>query len=85
MKKNISARIVPETHLGLLSHMEVEQLQQASNSEIHRIFRQCSLAVLSAGGEIDDSKELLDKYSSFDIRVVQQDRGIKLEVQEAPP
>jgi predicted Rossmann-fold nucleotide-binding protein len=33
---------------------------------------------------MDDGKQLLERYSSFDIRVIQEQRGIKLEVKGAP-
>jgi hypothetical protein len=40
--------------------------------------------VLSSGNYLDDGKELLERYQSFDIRVIQTERGIKLEVKGAP-
>ena len=40
--------------------------------------------MLNSGSTLDDGKELLERYASFDIRVVQQERGIKLELQGAP-
>jgi predicted Rossmann-fold nucleotide-binding protein len=33
---------------------------------------------------MDDGKELLERYPDFEIRVVQEERGIKLEVKNAP-
>jgi len=80
----IDARITPTQHLNILSQMEVSKLLDTSQSGLYNLFRQCSLAVLSHGDYTDDAKELLDRHKAFDIRVIQQDRGIKLEVKGAP-
>ncbi len=82
----IDARITPEGHLNVLSKIEVEKLldSSASNSALFHLFRSCSLAVLSHGDYTDDAKELLERHKTFDIRVIQQERGIKLEVKNAP-
>jgi predicted Rossmann-fold nucleotide-binding protein len=40
--------------------------------------------VLSSGNHLDDGNELLKRYQSFDIQVIQTGRGIKLEVTGAP-
>ncbi len=80
----VDARITPEGRLDVLSKAEVSRLLDTSRGDQYRIFRNCSLAVLNCGSDMDDGKELLERYSSFDIRVVQQERGIKLEVSAAP-
>ncbi len=80
----IDARITPTQHLNVLSQLEVGKLLDTSQSGLYRLFRQCSLAVLSHGNYTDDAKELLERHKSFDIRIIQQDRGIKLEVKGAP-
>jgi len=68
-----------------LSQIEVNQLKKDSESgSTYDIYRRCSLAVLNVGSEIDDTKQVLKEYSDFDIRVIQQERGIKLEVENAP-
>jgi predicted Rossmann-fold nucleotide-binding protein len=51
---------------------------------LHKVFRACSLAVLNSGSDIDDGKELLERYQSFSINVIQRERGIKLEIEGAP-
>lgn len=85
MKYNvIDARISPVGRMELLSRTEVVKLLDASQGGLYRLFRNCSLAVLNSGSTLDDGKELLERYKSFDIRVIQQERGIKLEVQNAP-
>jgi predicted Rossmann-fold nucleotide-binding protein len=80
----IDAQISPVGRLDVLSKAEVSKLFDTSQGGLYRIFRNCSLAVLNCGSAMDDGKELLERYASFDIRVIQQQRGIKLEVVNAP-
>lgn len=80
----VNARITPEGRLDILSKLEVNKLLDTSQGGLYSIFRNCSLAVLNCGSQIDDGKVLLELYRSFDIRVIQQERGIKLEVEGAP-
>lgn len=86
MSKNTEiTRITPHGHMEILSHLEVEQLKQ--NSEHHGsydTFRRCSLAVLNVGSIIDDTTQVLNEYSDFNIRVIPQERGIKLEFENSP-
>lgn len=80
----VDARITPVGRLDVLSKIEVNKLLDKSQGGLYNIFRNCSLAVLNCGSYLDDGKELLERYQTFDIRVVQQERGIKLEVKGAP-
>ncbi|HIE03038.1 MAG TPA: DUF4478 domain-containing protein [Thiotrichaceae bacterium] len=80
----INARITPTEHLNILSQLEVSKLLDSSQSGLYQIFRRCALAVLSHGNYTDDAKELLERHKAFDIRIIQQDRGIKLELEGAP-
>jgi len=80
----INARVSPVGRLALLSKAEVARLLDASQGGLYHLFRNCSLAVLNSGSTLDDGKELLERYESFDIRVIQQERGIKLDVVNAP-
>ena len=82
--KLVDARITPTTHLNILSQLEVSKLLDSSQTGLYKLFRQCALAVLSHGNYTDDAKELLELHKAFDIRIIQQDRGIKLEVKGAP-
>jgi hypothetical protein len=82
--ETIDAMISPENGLNVLSKVEVNRLLNTSQGDLYKLFRNCSLAVLSSGNYLDDGKELLERYQSFDIRVVQEERGIKLEVKGAP-
>lgn len=80
----IDARISPAGRLDILSKVEVGKLLDTSQGGLYNIFRNCSLAVLNCGNFLDDGKELLERYKSFDIRVISEERGIKLEVTGAP-
>lgn len=80
----IDAIISPKTHLNVLSRNEVNKLLDTSQGGLYTIFRNCSLAVLNSGSNLDDGKELLERYKSFEIRVLQEERGIKLELKNAP-
>jgi predicted Rossmann-fold nucleotide-binding protein len=80
----IDARISPIGHMEVLSRQEVNKLLDTTQGGLYTLFRNCSLAVLNSGSTLDDGKELLERYKSFDIRVIQKERGIKLEVKGAP-
>jgi len=80
----IDARIAPAGHMEILSKAEVNELLDTSKGGLYTLFRNCSLAVLNSGSQLDDGKELLERYQSFEIRVIQKERGIKLEVKGAP-
>jgi predicted Rossmann-fold nucleotide-binding protein len=80
----VNAQISPKGRLDILSKVEVAKLLDTSQGGLYRIFRNCSLAVLNCGSYLDDGKELLERYQSFDIRILQEERGIKLEVINAP-
>ncbi|AIU67562.1 nucleotide 5'-monophosphate nucleosidase PpnN [Vibrio coralliilyticus] len=76
--------ISPAGSMDLLSQLEVERLKKTAASDLYQLYRNCTLAVLNSGSHTDNSKELLDKYKSFDVNVVRRERGIKLELSHAP-
>ena len=78
------ALISPVGRMAMLSKTEVEKLLDTSTGGLYKLFRNCSLAVLNSGSNLDDGKELLERYQSFSIRVIPQERGIKLKVKNAP-
>ncbi|MCK5335088.1 MAG: LOG family protein [Gammaproteobacteria bacterium] len=82
--KVTNAIISPLGSLDILSKIEVSKLLDTSQSGLYTLFRNCSLAVLNSGSSLDDGKKLLERYHNFDIRVLQQERGIKLELIAAP-
>lgn len=80
----IDATISPRGQLETLSQFEVSRILNASEGELAQVFRNCSLAVLNCGSPLDDGKELLQRYPDFSIQVIQKQRGIKLELKNAP-
>ncbi|MEW9624114.1 nucleotide 5'-monophosphate nucleosidase PpnN [Rhodanobacter geophilus] len=80
----VSARISPAGGLDILSRHEVARLRGASDSGLHGLLRRCALAVLTSGAISDDPRAILEQYPDFDIQVLQQDRGIKIELTKAP-
>ncbi|MEE9354723.1 MAG: nucleotide 5'-monophosphate nucleosidase PpnN [Methylococcaceae bacterium] len=81
----VDAVIAPEGgRLQVLSRTEVDKLLDTSQGGLYTLFRNCSLAVLNCGNALDDGRELLSRYESFDIQVIQEERGIKLKLTAAP-
>lgn len=76
--------INPVGSMALLSQLEVNQLKTSAACDIYKIFRNCSLAVLNSGSRTDSSKEILEKYKTFEINVLRQERGVKLELHNPP-
>ena len=74
----------PAGSMELLSQLEVDQLKLAAAGETYQLFRNCSLAVLNCGSQTDSSQEILEKHASFDINVIRRERGVKLELFNAP-
>jgi predicted Rossmann-fold nucleotide-binding protein len=80
----VDANISPKGRLDVLSKSEMNKLLDSSHGGLYQIFRRCSLAVLNSGGFLDDGKELLLRYRDFEINVIQKERGIRLELKNAP-
>jgi len=80
----VNAVITPDGKLDVLSKLEVSKLLDSSQGGLYKTFRNCSLAVLNCGSGMDDGKELLERYPNFAIRIIQEQRGIKLDVTGAP-
>ena len=80
----VSARLSPVGGLDILSRNEVARLRGASDAGLHALLRRCALAVLTSGSISDDPRAILEQYPDFDIQVRQQDRGIKIELSNAP-
>lgn len=80
----VNAKVAPHGRMDILSKAEVNKLLDTSQGGLYTLFRNCSLAVLNCGVNMDDGKALLERYKSFDIRVVQSERGIKLDITGAP-
>ena len=79
-----NARIHPRGGLDVLSRAEVARLRDASSGGMHELLRRCALAVLTSGSASDDPRAARDLYPDFDIQVLQQDRGIRIDLVNAP-
>jgi predicted Rossmann-fold nucleotide-binding protein len=86
MTKNTAiTRLTPHGKMDILSQLEVNQLRQGNRDDgLYDTFRRCSLAVLNVDSTTDDAREVLEQYHDFEIRVIQQARGVKLEIENAP-
>ena len=82
--KKVSARISPQEHLNILSQDEINRLADTSDQGLHELFRRCALAALNSDSKIDDASEVLEIFHDFDISIIQQERGIKLAISNAP-
>ena len=78
------ATISPTDNLNILSSLETDALVAKRGTALYETFRRCALAVLNCGSLEDDTKKVLDNFSDFEINVIQQSRGIKLELINAP-
>ncbi len=76
--------VSPVGSLDLLSRLEVDRLRDADQGEVRETFRRCALAVLNCGGETDNARLVLDRFRDFEIELVQEDRGIRLRLRNAP-
>lgn len=74
----------PSGSMALLTQLEADRISLESKGELYDLYRNCSLAVLNSGNLTDNSKELLDNYQSFEINVVRNERGLKLELINPP-
>ncbi|MDQ2703149.1 MAG: nucleotide 5'-monophosphate nucleosidase PpnN [Pseudomonadota bacterium] len=80
----VDARIFPGGGLDVLSREEVARLRDASSGGMHELLRRCALAVLTTGSTSDDPRAARELYPDFDIQVHQLDRGLRLDLFNAP-
>lgn len=79
-----NASVSPKGSLETLSQREVHQLSEAGSGSTYKLFRQCALAILNTGTRIDNAKHILEAYRDFELEIHQQDRGVRLELFNAP-
>ncbi len=80
----VDARIGPRGSLENLSQAEIEKLLDSRAGGLYPLFRKCALAVLNSGSETDNAKEIFDRYKDFEVELVRQAWGVKLEIKNAP-
>ena len=79
----VDTHLYPKGGLDVLSREEVARLRDASGG-MHDLLRRCALAVLTSGSASDDPRAAQELYPDFDIQVLQQDRGVRIELRNAP-
>ena len=84
MPGTLSTTISPEGSLEVLSQHEVNRLRDTSANGLHDLLRRCALAVLNCGSPTDDGLAVMEAYRDFEIEVLQEDRGIRLKLSNAP-
>ncbi len=80
----VRARVSPKGVLDNLSQQEVDKLLDRGQGGLYPLFRRCALAVLNSGTLIDDARLIFDAYKEFELRIVREPWGIKLEMRHAP-
>lgn len=82
--QTISTNISPRAHLSLLTQNEVAMLTDATQGGLYELVRRCALAVLNSGSKSDDGYSIIDRYPDFSIQVQGFERGIRLQIDNAP-
>ena len=82
--QTISASVSPRAHLSLLTQTEVAMLTDHSEDGLYELVRRCALAVLNSGSNSDDGYSIIDQYPDFRIEVQGFERGIRLQIDNAP-
>lgn len=80
----VNASVTPLESLDMLSPYEVAKLQDKSQGGLYRLLRQCALAVLNCGSELDSTRMVLERFRKFDIQISQKHRGVQLDLVNAP-
>ncbi len=80
----VRARVSPKGVLDNLSQQEVDKLLDRGQGGLYPLFRRCALAVLNSGTMIDDARVIFEAYRDFELRIVREPWGIKLEMHHAP-
>lgn len=81
--ETVNAKLHALGGMDILSRNEVGRLRDASGNLL-ALLKRCALAVLTSGVESDDPRAAAERYPNFEIRIEQQDRGLKLDLINAP-
>lgn len=76
--------VVPTNNMAYLSQNEIALLKDNKDTPLYKLFRDCSLAVLSCDDHNDDPEHLLNIFKGFDIEIIQVNSGIKLKLINPP-
>ncbi len=80
----VDARVAPKGSLEHLSQQEIAKLLDSGQGGLYPLFRKCALAVLNSGSDLDDARSIFERYKDFDLKIVRQAWGVKLEIKNAP-
>lgn len=80
----VNASVTPLDNLEMLSPFEVAKLQDKTHGGLYRMLRQCSLAVLNCGSQMDSTSQVLERFRAFDIQISSKHRGVQLDLFNAP-
>jgi len=83
LKETVSTRVYPARSLKVLSRAEVARLSDATE-EVGELLRQVALAVLTSGEQGDDAEQMFETYKDFRIEVHQVNRGMRIDLENAP-
>ena len=74
----------PLGSMSQLSQLEVDSLNKSADGELYQLFRNCCLAVLYSGAEIDNCENIFEPHHDFDIKLISRERGVKIELINPP-
>ena len=74
----------PVGAMSQLSQLEVNLLSDSTDRDLYQLFRNCCLAVLYSGAEIDNSEDIFSPHHDFAINLIQRERGVKIELVNPP-
>ncbi|MBV0932234.1 nucleotide 5'-monophosphate nucleosidase PpnN [Marinobacterium sp. A346] len=80
----MTSSVTPLDNLDVLSPYEVARLQDKTQGGLYSLFRQCALAVLNCGSEMDSTRMVLNRFREFDVQISQKHRGVQLDLINAP-
>lgn len=81
---SITTQVYPAGILNTLSRHEVERLTDASHGDLYERLRMCMLAVLNSDSPSDDADHVMAMFDEFSLDVVPVNRGIRLDIHNAP-
>ena len=70
--------------MALLTKNEADAISLSGKGELYELYRNCSLAVLNSGNITDNSADLLENSKDFEINIIRNERGLKLELVNPP-
>jgi predicted Rossmann-fold nucleotide-binding protein len=79
-----SIQLNPLGSMSQLSQIEVDSLSQSADGDLYQVFRNCCLAVLYSGAEIDNCENIFEPHHDFDIKLISRERGVKIELINPP-